>query len=39
MVWGIELDGGAEPAGEAEVDVEDEQYQEGEEHVFGVGEV
>ena len=25
VVWGVELDGGADPAGEAEVDVEDDE--------------
>jgi hypothetical protein len=39
VMRGVEVDGGAEPTREAEVDVEDEQHDEGDEEVFRIAEV
>ena len=39
VVWGLEADGGGDPAGEAEVDVEHAEDSGGDQHVFGVCEV
>lgn len=38
-VWGVELDGGAEPAGESEVDVEDDEDRGDEEEMLGVSDI
>lgn len=39
MLWGVEVDGGGYPAGEAEIDVENAEDSDGDEHVFCIREV